>query len=184
VIKKLSSQPKYTNPWLAVREDQVEFDNGHRGIYSVIEKSDFVVIIPFDGEKFHLVKQYRYPIEVVTIEFPQGKHEDNPGEDPLLLAAAELEEETGLRAGKLEPLGIFHAAPGHLKQVGHVFLATELTPGQQKLDLTEADLECFSASPKELDDLFRNNTITDGPTLIAYGMLKQSVLSPYTTEKL
>lgn len=184
MIKQLSSRSVYSNPWLAVREDQVAFENGHQGIYSVVEKSDFVVIIPFDGVNFHLVKQYRYPIEAVTIEFPQGKHENNPDEDPLKLAAAELQEETGLQAGKLEALGVFHAAPGHMKQVGHVFLATDLTPGEQQLDITESDLENMTVSATELERLIQSNEITDGPTLIAYGMLKHHSLSPYTSESL
>lgn len=172
MIKKLSSRPKYSNPWLSVREDIVEFDNGHQGIYSVIEKSDFVVIIPFDGEKYYLVKQYRYPIEQESLEFPQGKHEDNADENPLNLARAELEEETGLRAGSLVELGTFHPGPGHLRQLGHVFLATDLVPGTQKLDLTEADLTVVPVTEAELQRLVADNVITDGPTLVAYGMLR------------
>jgi ADP-ribose pyrophosphatase len=174
VIRKLSSQPKYQNPWLSVREDQVEFENGHQGIYGVVEKSDFVVVIPFDGEHFFLVQQYRYPIEQELLEFPQGKHEDNPSEDPLSLASAELEEETGLRAENLEHLGIFHPAPGHMKQIGHVYLATKLVQEEQKLDPTEADLRVHKVTPAELHELVTENKITDGSSLVAYNFLQNT----------
>lgn len=174
MIRTLSSQQKYRNAWLSVREDEVEFENGHRGIYGVIEKSDFVVVIPFDGEHFYLVQQYRYPLGQELLEFPQGKHENNPTEDPASLAAAELEEETGLRAGKLEHIGIFHPAPGHLQQVGHIYLATELVQGEQKLDPTEADLQVHKVSSEELKRLVGENSITDGPTLVAYNFLQNT----------
>ena len=50
MIKKISSNEVYKNKWISVREDTVAFDNGAEGIYAVVDKPDFVLIIPFDGE--------------------------------------------------------------------------------------------------------------------------------------
>ena len=30
-------------------------------MYSVVDIADFAVVIPVDGDGFHLVEQYRYP---------------------------------------------------------------------------------------------------------------------------
>jgi 8-oxo-dGTP pyrophosphatase MutT (NUDIX family) len=121
MIKRLSSKIVYENPWMKVREDQVEFPNGHNGIYGVVEKDDFVIIIPFDGVSFYLVNQYRYPIEQETWEFPQGKHEGDPNIDIKKLAGEELQEETGLTANTIQKIGFLHEAPGYSKQGLRVF---------------------------------------------------------------
>lgn len=172
MTKQLSSKTVYQNPWMVVREDEVEFPNGHRGIYGVVEKTDFALIIPFDGTHFHLVKQYRYPTEQDSIEFPQGKHESDRQMDPTDLAKAELQEETGLVAKKMEHLGFFHEAPGYSNQGFHIFLATKLTKGETHLDITETGLETLTLTPHEFERAVINGKITDSPTISAYGLWK------------
>ncbi len=54
-----------------------------------------------------LVEQFRPPIDCRAIELPAGlvgDREGEEGEDPLIAAGRELEEETGYRAGKLVPV--------------------------------------------------------------------------------
>lgn len=51
MIKQLSTKTVYENKWMKVREDNVEFSNGSRGIYGVVEKPDFAMVIPFDLKK-------------------------------------------------------------------------------------------------------------------------------------
>lgn len=168
MIKKLSSKIVYQNPWMVVREDQVEFANGHQGIYGMVDKADFALIIPFDGEKFHLVKQYRYATQQYSTEFPQGKHENAAAISPLELAKAELKEETGLVAGKVEEIGFLHEAPGYSNQGFHIFLATELTQTERALEVTEADLEQLTMTVDELEAAIKSGVITDSPTIAAY----------------
>lgn len=171
MIKQLTTKVVYQNPWMKVLEDEVEFQNGHKGIYGVVDKSDFALIIPFDGEKFHLVKQYRYPTKQESIEFPQGKHEDNPTEDPDLMARAELLEEIGFEANKLQSIGFLHEAPGYSNQGFFIYLATDLVQKETKLDLTEAGLERLELTPQEFSQAVENGHITDAPTISAYGLL-------------
>ena len=68
--------------------------------------------------------QYRYPYEQVLTEIPAGKRER--GEDPLLTAKRELEEETGYSAASFEPLGIVYPTPGFCDEVLYLYLATAL----------------------------------------------------------
>jgi hypothetical protein len=62
-IKTLSSRVVYENPWLSLREDQVERADRSNGLYSVIDKPDFALVIPMENDGFHLVEQYRYPVK-------------------------------------------------------------------------------------------------------------------------
>src|SRR6478609_2204415 len=71
-IRQLASREVYRTPWMSVREDAVEFPDGTSGTYSVVDKDDFVVVLPYAYGGFWLVQQYRYPIGRREWEFPQG----------------------------------------------------------------------------------------------------------------
>lgn len=156
---------------MKVREDKVEFPNGHKGIYSVVEKSDFALIVPFDGKNFYLVKQYRYPTKRDSWEFPEGMHESSPDTDPLKLAKDELEEETGYKARTMVKIGFLHEAPGYSTQGFHIFLATDLTPGNQHLDEREDKIKVKQVTKNELGQMIIDGRITDTPTVAAYALL-------------
>lgn len=172
MIKKTSSKTVYENKWLHVREDQVLFDNGHQGIYSVVDKPDCVMIIPFDGEHFHLVKQYRYPIEKYFLEFPAGSHEENTIENEVKLVRDELQEETGLRSAKITKIGVLNEVPATINQQCHMFLAEELTAGNQDLEKTEADLEIVKMTQSELETAISNGNVSDAKTLAGFLLWK------------
>ena len=59
-MKRTASRTVYENRWMTVREDAIQRKDGSRGIYGVVEKADFALVIPFDGDAFYLVEQYRY----------------------------------------------------------------------------------------------------------------------------
>lgn len=172
MIKQLTTKIVYKNPWMKVREDGVEFSNGHQGIYGVVEKDHFALIVPFDGTHFHLVKQFRYPTNNYSVEFPQGKHENNPSINPIDLANAELEEEIGLTALSMRKIGFLYEAPGYSNQGFHLFLATDLKKGENKPDITEADLTHIKMTVDEFEQAVVSGDITDAPTISAYGLLK------------
>ena len=71
-IETVSSKVVYENPWLSVREDEVEYANGTRGIHSVVDRPDFALVVPAERDGFHLVEQYRYTIQSRSWEFPSG----------------------------------------------------------------------------------------------------------------
>jgi 8-oxo-dGTP pyrophosphatase MutT (NUDIX family) len=172
MIKRISSKIVYENKWMKVHEDEVRFPHNHNGIYGVVEKIDFALIMPFYSNTFYLVKQYRYAIQTYSWEFPQGKHENNPTIDPKILAKSELEEETGLKANYLEKIGYLKEAPGFSSQGFHIFFAKDFEQGTRQLEKTEEGLEVKRFSVNELEDMIRNGTIVDSPTVSAYGLLK------------
>ena len=72
MIRQLSSRRVYESPYLRLREDAIEQPDGTRGIYGVVEKPDFALVVPWDGQRLHLVGQYRYPVASFEWELPQG----------------------------------------------------------------------------------------------------------------
>jgi 8-oxo-dGTP pyrophosphatase MutT (NUDIX family) len=96
---------------MTVREDEIERDNGTRGIYGVVEKCDSAIVIAVDDDDVYLVEQFRYPVGMKTLEFPQGSLERNDL-DPEAIAREELQAETGLVADSLECLGEIYIAWG------------------------------------------------------------------------
>lgn len=172
MIKKLSSKEIYRNKWLSLHEDQVEFANGHQGIYGVVEQNDYAIVVPYENGYFHMIKQFRYPTQKVSYEFPQGKHEGDEEQDMSRIARSELQEETGIVANKLEFLGMIHDAPGYSSQASHIFLASELTYGEQHLEITESDLEVVKVSVSEFEQMILGQQITCASTIAAYTLIQ------------
>src|SRR3546814_9045267 len=70
-----------------------------------------------DGRHVLLVDQYRVPLGRRCIELPAGLVGDqDEGEEAMLAAARELEEETGYRPGRLENLGEYYSSPGMVSE--------------------------------------------------------------------
>jgi 8-oxo-dGTP pyrophosphatase MutT (NUDIX family) len=157
---------------MRVREDDVVFDDGTTGIYGVVEKPDFALVLPWDGEGFYLVEQYRYPVEARLWEFPQGSWDDSTmrGRTPEELAQAELEEETGLRAGRLTHLGHLFEACGFSDQGFDVYLAEDLEQGVQRLTASEQDLVVRRFARVEVERMARTTEIKDAPSVAALAL--------------
>jgi 8-oxo-dGTP pyrophosphatase MutT (NUDIX family) len=170
-VRTLSSKQVYANPWMTVREDAIQRDDGSDGIYGVIDKPTAAVVIPCDGDRFHLVEQFRYAVGQRRWEFPMGTAPDRAEQEPARLAARELREETGLVAGRMELLGRLDIAPGMSSQREHVFLATELTAGDAVREHTEQDMRTKWFTTAELETMIREGTIVDAQTLAAYLLL-------------
>jgi 8-oxo-dGTP pyrophosphatase MutT (NUDIX family) len=171
VIRQISSRLVYENEWLSVREDAIERPDGSRGIYSVIDRPDFAVIIAAERGGFHLVDQYRYPISGRYWEFPQGCFPGRRQGDPLELAHRELGEETGLRAGSMEPIGRLAAWHGASGQECTVFLATDLVQGEPDREHEEQDMRHRWFSRAEFEAMIRTGEIRDNNTVACYALL-------------
>jgi 8-oxo-dGTP pyrophosphatase MutT (NUDIX family) len=110
-VRTTSSREVYRNPWTRVREDVVELPDGSTGIYGVVERPDFALVLPAERDGFWLVEQYRHPLGRRSWEFPQGTWSPGSSGTAEGLARAELAEETGLRAARLDHLGRLDLAP-------------------------------------------------------------------------
>lgn len=169
-IETLSSREVYRNPWITVREDVIKRPDGSTALYGVIDRADFVLVIPRDGDRFHLVEQFRYPVGVRCLEFPQGHA---PCESPLEMAQRELREETGFTAATWHRLGRLHAAHGMCSQCYEVWLAEDLTPGPPELEHEEQDMRQFTIDKNELERMMAEGEFPDAHSLAAYALLSR-----------
>jgi len=162
----LSTRPVYENPWIAVREDQVLRPDGQPGIYGVVHfKNKAVGVLPVDDEgHVWLVGQYRYPLSGFSWEIPEGGGPE--GEDPLDTARRELREETGLIAGRIEPLGRAHLSNSVSDEVAFLYRATDLTPGKSEPEGTEKLLLSRFDWPT-VWGMLQSGQITDSMSVIA-----------------
>jgi len=167
-VETLGSKQVYANPWMVVREDAIRRPDGSTGTYGVVDSPDIALVIPADGDRLHLVEQYRYPVVNRRWEFPSGTADSRLDDDAVALAARELREETGIAAGSLTMLGSLDVAPGMLSQRCRVFLATELTQGAPQRELEEQDMRSAWFARAEVEQMIDDGTFCDAKSLAAY----------------
>jgi 8-oxo-dGTP pyrophosphatase MutT (NUDIX family) len=170
-IRQRSTRQVFANQWLTLREDGIEYPDGSTGRYTVVEKPDFALVIPQGDGGFWLVQQFRYPVGSREWEFPQGGWPAAAAGSAEELAAAELAEETGLRAGRLLHLGRLFTAYGYSSQRYDVFLATDLQVGQPNREDTEADMVHRWFAEQEVRDMVRRGAFRDAHSVAALTLL-------------
>lgn len=171
-MRRVSSTVVYANPWMTVREDTLVRPDGSSGIYGVVDKPDFAVVIAEQDDCFHLVEQFRFALDRRSWEFPQGGWP--PGHDggtPLELAVSELAEETGVRAATWRHIGRWHHAGGFCSQGFDLFHATDLTPGEHAREESESDMVHALIPTHEFRAMILDGRIIDAVTIAAYALL-------------
>ncbi|WP_273484535.1 NUDIX hydrolase [Desulforamulus ruminis] len=172
--KTLSSKMIYQGKILNLRVDQVLLPNNKEGTREVVEFSGAVAIVAItEDKKVLLVSQYRYPVGEVLLEIPAGKMDSQ--ESPEACARRELKEETGYSAALMQKIAEFYTTPGFTTELMHVYLARDLTGGEQSPDEDEfVRVESFTL--EEAIQMILQGKIRDGKSitglLAAYYLLK------------
>ncbi len=171
--RQISTRTVYESKWMRVREDTFTQPDGVIATYGVIDKDDFALVIAQEGDAFHLVEQFRYPIGRRSWEFPMGAFPAGRTGTADELARQELLEETGLTAANWRQLGgRMHHATGFCSQGFTVFHATDLTPGEPDREASESDMVQALVSETEFRAMILDGRIIDGPTLAAYALFR------------
>jgi 8-oxo-dGDP phosphatase len=169
-IERVASREIYRNPWLVLREDDIRRPDGSLGIYAVVDKPTYALVMPYHRNGFQLVEQFRYPLGARRWEFPQGSAPDLVDAEPSELAERELREETGLRATSFEALGLVDVCAGMSSQRGWVFLATGIVAGEADREHEEQDMHSEWFSRDDVEQMMRTGVIVDAQSIAAYGL--------------
>jgi ADP-ribose pyrophosphatase len=164
----IKSEVVYQGPVFRVTKDKIIEPNGMKGVKDVIRHNGSAVILAVDNSKSKkdpwivIERQYRHAARQFLWELPAGTLD--PGEDPLVGAQRELEEETGYRAKKWKPLVKYFASPGFLGEAMNVFLAEGLVAGHARPEEDE-DIEFRLVKLSEIMKMIRKGQVLDGKTL-------------------
>ena len=163
--KKISGEGVYNGIFLKMKRDTVSLPDGQHAVREYLEHPGAVAILAvLDDGRILLERQYRYPIAQAVIEIPAGKL--NTGEDPLLCAQRELQEETGYTAKHWSKIRRIHPVISYSTEFIDIYLAEGLSPGPARLD-EEEFLDVFAAPLEELLHWVETGKITDVKTIIS-----------------
>jgi 8-oxo-dGTP pyrophosphatase MutT (NUDIX family) len=143
----------------------------------LVEHPGAVSVVPIveEGTAALLVRQFRAPLGKDLLEIPAGKR-DVAGEPPELTARRELEEEVGMRAGRLEKLAEFYNSPGFCDEHSFVFMGLDLTPCA--LDRQGVEEQHMTIEKVALDDvpgMVASGALTDAKSIIGLMLAREAL---------
>ena len=163
--ERISGEDIYGGIFLNMKCDKVSLPDGGEAVREYLTHPGAVAVLAIlDDGRVLLERQYRYPIAKACIEIPAGKLEI--GEDPLLCAKRELEEETGYTATKWSYIRRIHPVISYSTEFIDIYLAEGLMPGKSHLD-DEEFLDVFAAPLEQLLAWVEDGEITDVKTTIS-----------------
>ena len=160
----LQHEVVYTGRVFTILRDEVRHVSGYTAVREVVKHDGGAVAVAVsESGDVVLIRQYRYPIAEEIIELPAGKL--SPGEDPLVCAQRELQEETGIRAARWENLTAMLSTPGFCSEVLHLYLAQDLQHGAQALEEGEESIQVLRVPLREALAMCADGRIRDGKTI-------------------
>jgi ADP-ribose pyrophosphatase len=134
--RRLRGGEVYAGDFLKVQRDWVGLPDGGEASREYIQHPGAVAVVPLlDDGRLVMVRQYRYPVQRVLLEFPAGKID--PQESVWSCAMRELREETGYEAAEWARGGIIHNAAAYADEIIEIWFARGLRGGAQSLDAGE-----------------------------------------------
>ena len=145
--------------------ENVTLPNGSRTEMAMVRHPGSTAVVPLlDDNRVVMERQYRHAVGDYLLEIPAGTME--PGEQALVCAKRELEEETGYAATSMIELGPVHIIPAYSDEIIHVYIARGLTRSRQKLDKDEI-IEIVHYPFKETLGMITDGRITDALTILS-----------------
>ena len=162
----LESKETYVGKIVRVTVDRLRMPDGSTAVRETVirgKNASAVLAVDADG-KMVFVRQYRHAFREMLLEIPAGILED--GEDALTGVKRELEEETGLRAGKVEYICELYPTVGYCTEKIYLYFASDLTESVQHLDPDEF-IEIERYTPQEALEMIYSGAIKDAKTVAA-----------------
>ena len=163
--KTISVEQIYNGKIIDVTRERVLLENKSEAYREVVHHSGGVCILPInDKGEVLFVRQFRYPFKEVLLEIPAGKREN--GEDPKECGLRELKEEVGAEAKNITYLGKLYPTVAYDTEVIYMYMAQDLSFGEQKLDEDEF-LDIVKIPLDKAYKMVLNDEIPDAKTQIA-----------------
>ncbi|UQS83780.1 NUDIX hydrolase [Bombilactobacillus thymidiniphilus] len=171
--QKLTTKRIFTGQILNLDLETVRLPNGATAEREVVHHHGAVAVLAVIADKLLLVRQWREPMQQITLEIPAGKID--PGKQDLQMEALrELNEETGYQVQKLTKVAGFYSTPGFSDEYLTIFQATGIKPAQKRLALdsdefVEIELLTFA----QVQEQIQQGIICDAKTLLAIFIWQQ-----------
>lgn len=160
----VGSREVYRDPWLAVRRDEVIRPDGDPGSYVVATLKPGVCVLAVGADGIaYLTEEFHYGVGRVTLEAVSGGVE--PGEDPLVTAKRELQEEIGLEAEEWIDLGAVDPFTANVVSPTRLYLARGLRFVEDAPEGTE-QIRRVAMPLAEAAQKVVASEITHGPTCV------------------
>lgn len=156
----------YDGKIMQVTREEVELENGEHAYREVVYHHGGVCILAVKDHQIILVKQFRYPNRIQTIEVPAGKLEKD--EDPQDCAFRELEEETNNRARDMKFIMKILPSPGYTSEWLYLYEAIDFEEVNDAL--AGDDDEFIDIIKMDIDEAYQkvlDGEIVDAKTVIA-----------------
>lgn len=166
----VSSSRLYSGRIVNLDLDTVRFPDESIGQLEMLRHPGASAVVPFldppggADPRVVLIRQFRHAADGYIWEVPAGRLDG--GEPPEVCAARELEEETGMRARRLERLTTIYTTPGFTDERIHLFLADGLDPGAEHREADEF-MELHTRRWSEVLGMIEQGEIVDGKTLVS-----------------
>lgn len=158
-------------PFIKAVEEKVRLPDGQESRRFCIRHSGAAAIIALNEDGTILLeRQWRHPLKRSFWELPAGKLDPNETEEHC--ARRELLEECGVSAGRWTRLGELHNAIGYSDERLVIYLAEELSCGEQRLDDGE-HLEVYRIDWHEALEMCHDGRITDVKTIVGLFWLER-----------
>jgi ADP-ribose pyrophosphatase len=163
--ERIERKNGYLGKFINMFIDKVRLPNNHIIDLELIEHPGAAAIVPVDDDgNIIMVRQFRYATSGFILEIPAGKLDQ--AESPEICAGRELEEETGFRSSKLEPLGFIWTTPGFTNEKIWLYLALNLKETEQALEDNEVLSVEKVPAHKAIEDA-KQGRISDSKTVCA-----------------
>jgi ADP-ribose pyrophosphatase len=176
-FQKLGEDVLYRGSLISVAQGRFADPDGREFRRDVVHHPGAVSVVPVveEGASVLLVRQYRAAVDRELLEIPAGKR-DVDGEPVETTARRELEEEVGMRAGRLEKLAEFYNSPGFCDEHSFVFMALDLeacAPAAQGVEEQHMSIERVSFD--DVPGLIASGALVDAKSLIGLALARTAL---------
>jgi 8-oxo-dGTP pyrophosphatase MutT (NUDIX family) len=179
-FRKLAEREIYRGSLISLAVGTFESPAGERFTRDVVHHPGAVSVVPVlaGDREVVLVRQYRAAIDRDLLEIPAGKR-DVEGEPVELTAQRELEEEIGMRSGRLELLAEFFNSPGFCDEHSFVFLARDLESTQLSAQgVEEEHMTIERVALDEVPGLVARGELVDAKSIVGLCLARELLRAP------